>query len=944
MPTLPPPALRRLAPACLVLSGAAGLICEVAWIRVAALQFGSTVHATSTVLAVFFLGLALGSRLFGDLSSRLARPLAAYGALELGVAALALASLPALGWAEGAYDAVLRGTGPLARSPGLVRAALVSLVLLPPAFLMGGTVPLFCRRFVRHAGEIGFSAAVFYGLNTLGGAAGCALAGFLLIPSLGVVRTVAVAASLSAAAGALALALASRDGEALPASAAPPVAGGPWRASAIRLGPLVFLAGFAALAQEVLWTRFLALVIRNTVHTYTLTLAVVLCGIVAGSLLVARYADRVRGTAVLFGALQAGVGLTTLALLLLPPAAWRALDGQVAAIFVLMLVPSVLSGATFPLAVRMAVSDPSLAGRGFGRITSLNTLGGIAGALLAGFVILPRMGLQAGTQLVTGLGAAAGCAAWVLLSPGRPRARALAAIGVVALAWFAIPRVLGMRVPADFLANGGELVAMREGLEANVAVVRREARLSLEIDRWWQGEARRTHQIMAAHLPMLLHPHPRRVVVVGVGAGLTPSRFLMHGPERLDCVDIEPAVFDIIGPYFGGAWMADPRVRLVAADGRGFLMHSSGTWDVVSLEVGQLFRPGVAAFYTEEFYRRVRDRLAPGGLVSQFVPVAFLDAESLRGVLRTFLEVFPNATLWYNGAEMLAIGGRDGTVALDPARLAAALRDSALATDLRYSQWGGRQYQLDRPGNLLGSFLCGPAGLAALARGGRVDRDDRPLLDYATAGADEDDRYDIQALPLLRRHLEPVAAGLASPNGPPDPAVLAVAGDVRERNFADMVAAVELRKVGAARSEGPGALLRVAREALRANPASLDAARILGVGLLMSGDARAAEAQLRHVVEERPDDAFAHRGLAVALYEQHRLAEAAPHFRTAIGLGLDEARLRNDLGATLAQLGDLEGAAVHFRRALDLRPGDRDASRFLALVRDSLAARTGQHH
>ena len=705
------------------------------------------------------------------------------------------------------------------------------------------------------------------------------------------------------------------------------------------LGALVFVAGFAALAQEVLWTRFLALVTRNTVHTYSLTLAVVLSGIVVGSLLVARFADRVRRTALLFGALQVGVGLTTLALLLLPPAAWRALDGQVAAIFVLMLVPSVLSGAMFPLAVRLAVDDPALAGRGFGRITSLNTLGGITGALLAGFVILPRLGLQAGTQLTTALGVAAGCAAWVLLPPARPRARTVAAIAGVAIAWLAIPPLAGTQVPADFLANGGELVAMREGLEANVAVVRRDDRLSLEIDRWWQGEARRTHQIMAAHLPMLLHPHPRRVIVVGVGAGLTPSRFLMHGPERLDCVDIEPAVFGVLGAHFGGGWMADPRVRLVAADGRGFLMHSPGTWDVVSLEVGQLFRPGVASFYTEEFYRRVRARLAPGGIVSQFVPIAFLDTESLRGVLRTFLEVFPNATLWYNGAEMLAIGGAGGAIALDPARLAAALRDSTLARDLRYSQWGGRKYHLDRAGNLLGSFLCGPAGLAALTHGGRLDRDDRPRLDYAAAGADEDDRFDVEALPLLRRHLDPLGGALA---GPPDPALLATAEDVRARNFADMVAAVELRKVAAARTEGPRAVLAVARDALRENPESLDALRVRGEALLVLGDVRAAEAQLQQVIEERPDDAVAHRAVAVALYEQRRLAEAVPHYRAAIELGLDAAGLRNDLGATLAELGDLAGAAVQFRRALELRPGDADAVRYLGFLRDSVATPAGR--
>lgn len=927
----PAPALPAAA-ACLLLSGAAGLLCEVCWIRVSALRFGSTIHATSTVLAVFFLGLAIGSRWIGDRSARLANPLRAYGALELALAALALASLPALGLAERAYDAWLRGP---AWAPGAVRTLLVALVLLPPTVLMGGTVPLLVRAVVRRDGEVGSRAALLYGVNTLGGAIGCALAGFALIPGIGTAATVAVAAVCGATAGAAALALRPAAAAPAPAAEAPPPEGAraATGAGARWLGALVFAAGFSALAQEVLWTRFLSLVTRNTVHTYSLTLAVVLAGIVLGSLLVARFADRLRDPAALFGALQAGVGLSTLALMLLPPAAWRAFENQAAAIFVLMLAPSVLSGAAFPLAVRLAVDDPALAGRGFGRVTSLNTLGGIAGALLAGFVILPRFGLQAGAVITTGVAVASGVAAWLALPPARPRARALAAAAGVALAWLALPAIARTRVPADFLANGGELVAMREGLEANVAVVRREGRLSLEIDRWWQGEARRTHQIMAAHLPMLLHPAPRRVIVVGVGAGLTPSRFLMHGPERLDCVDIEPAVFDLIGPHFGGAWLDDPRVSRIAADGRGFLMHGSGTWDVVSLEVGQLFRPGVAAFYTEDFYRRVRERLAPGGLVSQFVPVAFLDEPSLRGVLRTFLEVFPNATLWYNGAEMLAIGGAGGRIALDPARLAAVLADTALARDLRWSQWGGREFHLDRAGNLLGSYLCGPRGLAALSAGGRLDRDDRPQLDYATAGADEDDRYDVVALPLLKRHLDPVAEGLAVPG---DSAVFARAEDVRARNFADMVAAVELRRVDAVRGEGPAAMLEVARVALRANPENLEAARIEGVSLLMLGEIPAAGARLGRVVEERPDDAFARRALAVVLYEQGRLAEAAPHFAAAIELGIQDPRLHNDLGATLAQLGETAAAEAQFRRALELSPGDPDATRYLGYLKSGV--------
>lgn len=937
MLTSPAPAASRLPAACLVLSGAAGLICEVVWIRSAALQFGSTVYATSTVLAVFFLGLALGSRFFGDRSANAARPLVTYGMLEIGLAALALASLPALGWVEGVYDQLLRHRGLLANSPGVLRVALVSVVLLPPTFLMGGSVPLVLRSFVRHEGEIGRWTGLLYGLNTLGGAIGCVLAGFVLIPGVGMAKAVAIAAALNAVAGAAALAV--RAPAPAPsehaAKAAPAKTGSglPW------LEALVFLAGFTALAQEVLWTRFLALVIRNTVYTYTLALAVILAGILAGSFLVARFADRVRSRSRLFGTLQVLAGLVTLGLFLLPAQAWAGLRGDAFALFLLMLVPSALSGAAFPLAVRMAVSDPALAGRGLGRVTSLNTLGGIAGALLAGFALLPRMGLQAGMEITTAIGILAGFGAWTLLPPARPRAGLVAAMALVALAWFAIPRFTGTRVPADFLASGADLVEAREGLETNLAVLRRDGILSLEIDRWWQGESRRTHQIMAAHLPMLLHPSPKRVLVIGIGAGQTPSRFLMHPIERLDCVDIEPAVFDLVRDHFAGGWMSDPRVTLIPTDGRGFLLHGTTTWDLVSIEIGQIFRPGAGAFYTEELYRRARARLAPGGMVSQFVPISFLDEDSFRGMVRTFLEVFPNATLWYNTAELLLIGGRDAPISFDPARLHAALADSTLARDLRFAYWGGSRFHMDHAGTLLGGFLCGPAGLQALAQGGRVDRDDHPRLDYATAGVTESDQNEIRNVPILRRHLEPASTILAGAAGPEE---LAEAARVRESNLADIAADAQIRRVDAARLTGDHQeILALAARALALNPSNLVAERIAGEALILLGRATEAEPRLRHVVAERPDDAQARRGLGIALHQARRFGEAIEQYRAAIALGVDAADLRNNLGAALAEGGDLRAAASEFEAALRLRPGDADATRNLAQVRAALSVGAG---
>jgi spermidine synthase len=851
-----------------------------------------------------------------------------YVLLELALGLLALATPTGFGWAEHAYTSLARAGGTAA--PWMARAGLVTLVLLPPTFLMGGTLPLFCRQFVAREDAIAAPVGRLYALNTLGGALGCALAGFVLIPVWGIGRAVAFGAALNFAAGLAALA--SRPPDVKPSPPSPRPAGAPEARRRGWILALALLTGFAALAQEVLWTRFLALVVRNTVYTYTLTLTVVLAGILLGSFAAARGFDRTRARAAWFGALQVATGLSVLLLMSLPASSWNGFRHQSIVFVVLLLVPATLSGASLPLAVRLFVSDPARAGAGFGRVAAMNTLGGILGALATGFALLPRLGLQAGTEVVTAVNVAAGALAWLTLS--RPRRRHALAIALAGLAWFAIPRAATTRVPADFLANGAELVDFREGLQSNLAVLRRDGLLSLEIDRWWQGEARKTHQVMAAHLPMLLHPRPRRVLVVGIGAGQTPSRFLMYDLERLDCVDIEPAVFDLVRPHFESRWMADPRVRLIADDGRGFVLHTGRTYDVISLEVGQMFRPGAAAFYTAEFYRRARERLAPGGVISQFVPIPFLSVESFEGIVRTFREVFPNATLWYNTSELLLVGGTGDSIALDRGRLAHALADPGIARDLAFGYWGGPQYWLSRPSTLAGGFLCGPRALAGISRTARVDHDDRPRLDYATARVEEAQLNELPILALLRSHLDPLAGAV---RGDPDPALLAAADSVRSRNLGDIAATACLRRVDAARGAGNyGEVLRLAQAALLENVDGLVAERVMGDALVILGRAGEGEPHLRRVVSLRPDDALAHHGLAVAVHGQGRFAEAIEHYRAALALGAETSDTHNNLGAALAEQGDLAAARGQFEEALRLHPGDADALRNLARVTAAL--------
>ena len=915
--------------AALVVSGAAGLVHEIAWIRRAALVFGSTTHALSTVLAVFFGGLALGSAFFGRRSARAERPLVVFARLEAGIALLAVVSIPAFA----AVDRLQAALWPLVEgSPvaiAVARILLVSVVLLPPSFLMGGTLPLVVAGVVREPQRIGRGVAWLYASNTAGATIGCAVAGLVLLPAIGIRATLGLGAALNLAAAALAYG--TRGRSAVRGHAGEPSARATGRVLPVAL--LFFGGGFAALGQEVLWTRFLALVVRVRAHTTTLVLVAVLAGIALGSLLAARLADRGKPLAPAFGALHVLHGIAALALFTLPPATWRGLEGDGLRIAALVLPATLLSGAAFPLGVRMVVDDPRLAGAGVGRLAAAGTLGGIVGSLTLGFLVLPWLGLARGALVTTGASVAVGVAAWLALVGGRRSAvPALAAVVVWVLPWLS-----GVRVPRDFLAGPGEeLVAVREGLESNLAVLRRRGVLHLEVDRTWQGQDAPSHQLLAAHLPMLLAPSARSVLVVGIGPGQAAGAFLKHpGVERLECVDIEPGVFDVARAHFGGeAWMDDPRVTQVRADGRSHLAHSREAFDVVSLELGQLYRPGVATFYTRELYEHVAARLAPGGVVGQLLPIGFLEPGDFRSAVATFLAVFPEATLWYNTSELLLVGFHGRPARIDVEAVAERLAFGAVRADLAYRHWGGDEHRLDRLENVLGCFLAGPEELASLARGAALFTDDRPVLEVRARDGSEPEASEPAILELLRPHLavleEHAGGGLS-------PAAAAAAVAQRGRNLQALAVEPLLRRAtGASGESDPEALRDLYDAVLAALPEHFGARRSLADLHSAAGRLEEARAAYGAALALRPDDGPAHRGLGFALHRSGDVEGAVPHYRAALRADPGDAEAHNDLGAALAQGGDLEGALAHFETALRLRPDYGDARRNAQQARAAL--------
>jgi spermidine synthase len=733
------PARRRAilqAHALFCLSGALGLAYEVLWMRRFTALFGSSSLAVSATLSAVFLGLAAGSAAFGRWSRSFRRPLLAFGALELGVGAGALLTEPLLD----AWMKIYPGLhASLAPEPGLlaaVKLALAFLTLALPTVCMGGTLPALARfSALAHAG-LGVPVGGFYAINLAGAVAGTLAVPFVLLPWLGVRGSLAAAVGGSVLVGLSACLLGRNAPEAAPdavAAAGP----GPTSRAASLPAPLLLaaLSGAATLALQVLWARAFALVHANSVQAFAVVLATFLSGLAGGAGLARHWLRRGRPPAPLLGAAWVGAGL----LAAIGPALFHRLTGGLAflgdgpgasplaglvGLAAWTVLPSTLAlGTVMPLVLEgLGHVSPSAAGRETGRVVAANTLGAIAGPFVATFVLAPHVGLW--TSLFV-LGVVLGAAgAW---ASGRPRLAAGAGAGFLLVGLFGGPWHLSpVRVGPE-----ERLVSVREDSHGTTAV------LEDAHDRWITvnnsyvlgGTAAATEERFQAHLPLLLHPAPRDVALVGLGTGITASAALDHPVERLTVFEIVPEVAAAARADFAaanGRLLEDPRVSLVADDARPHLVAARGRFDVIVADLLVPWRPGEASLYTVEHLAAVRRALRPGGLFCQWLPVYQLADDQLSIAVRTFVTVFPRATLWRGNflanVPTLALLGHTGP-ALDTARIDE--RTTRLAPRTR------DPFLAHRAGLWL--FLVGPLRGDEPFSSGRINSDGRPWLELLSA-------------------------------------------------------------------------------------------------------------------------------------------------------------------------------------------------------------------
>jgi spermidine synthase len=745
-------------------SGASALIYEVSWFRLASLSFGVSVYAASAVLIAFMAGLALGSALIGRLGrdaetlaphERRRAGLRWYAGLQAGIGVYALATPWIFQAVGGVYlwlDDWLQPDRPLTLA---LRLALALAAMLLPTTLMGASFPAASRAFARTSGARGGDLGALYALNTLGGVVGALSAGLLLIPQVGVTATILTAGVLDVLVAALAWWLArrapaqanvalesarpprdarrrdARRRDARPAQP-PPAVAPPWLAlPAARIALVGYaVSGFAALAYQVIWTRMLAIFSLNAVYSFTVMLAVFLAGLALGSLTTARSADRAAAPLRRFGLMQLAIALASTLVLYVfarlrtlldwftaPRDVLGALWAETFAAGVTMLLPTFLLGAMFPLAVRLFVTDDARLMAPLGRLYALNTLGAMAGAFVAGFVLIPWLGLQHAALVAVALNAAVGSVALAASSPPAPRTLA-GALGATLLAAALLPPgvYLGFRegvIP--------ELKFYREGVDATVAVFEvRSPPLKVSFVNG-RNEVPTDRDSMQAfyflgHVPPLLRPDAREALMISFGNGIASGAMATHAIPRIHAVELvaeQVAAAELYEVENRGI-LHDPRFSISIEDGRNYALRSDDQYDIITADATHPINSSSWALFTDEFYRLIRARLALGGVFVQWLPFHDLAEDDLRAIIATFGAVFPNASVWYTG------GTHAFLVATPQPIDAAAVR----ALEPRLQANAAALADLGTIDDLAGDLLFDRAELEEYTAGARIVRDD----------------------------------------------------------------------------------------------------------------------------------------------------------------------------------------------------------------------------
>lgn len=749
----------------LFLSGVAALIYQILWTKQLTLIVGIEVYSITVAVSSFFAGLALGGVLLGRLADRFEKPFLLYAILEAGASVLGIATTYLLAHTAALFAVIETKVG--------ILAWVIPFVLVgAPAFLMGGTLPVAVRACKPVRSRIAGVGGNGYAANTVGGIAGVMLSAFVFLPLFGVPGTAHVAAAINLIAAIGALFLSRRTQKSQQKIEQVAQQNIPKKVKAALV--LYALAGGVALGYEVVWSQVIVQFLSTRSFAFAIVLATYLIGLATGSALYARFANRISDSWGVFGFLISVAGLVAL-LEIAGLSAWQ-LHVQAAfgslvfsitnnglaamcarfliAAFGIVFIPTVLLGAAFPVALRLVAREQWI-GRDVGAIVALNTAGGIAGMLVTGFLLIPVLGLVRTLAVLAICAAAIGIFAVLRGTEVRERMQWV----VFSIGLFVV--IAGMLTPTDRLGRllastrggDGSMVFYEESSGGTVAVLRQRSGENLFRRLYIQGVSNSgdampslRYMRLQALLPLMIHTgEPHSALVIGFGTGITAGALLEYPQlQKRVCAELLTAVVHA-GSFFSGNFNAasDPKLQIRLRDGRRELVQSSERYDLITLEPPPPSAAGVVNLYSRDFYALAATRLETNGLLAQWLPLTTQNDADTRSLVKSFLDVFPYATLWTTELhEMLLIGSRS-PIELDAQQIMSRFSQADVASTLQ-------EVGIETPAALLATWVMGRNELQRYAGNALAVTDDHPRIEYAGWVHPAEIRYVLPELLALR--------------------------------------------------------------------------------------------------------------------------------------------------------------------------------------------------
>ncbi|MCP4784296.1 MAG: hypothetical protein GY903_15650 [Fuerstiella sp.] len=704
------------------LSGASALTYEVVWQREMFHVFGASAPATAAILSAMFIGIAFGSRLSRRFFAQVRQPILLLAGLEGAIAFWGILVPSATVFSESIYVSAAHALGEESTLLKISRFALAVLPVLPATLCMGATIPVMVRALGRGQSS---SVAWIYGLNTLGAVGGALATGLVWIRVVGLSESAMIAIGLNLAVVVLLLLL-MRSAPATDAKPTASLSEGKPIGSYPLLGSMYFTAGFVALGLEVVWLRFLGIVNSNSTITFSLTLAIYLCGTGAGSLFVYRIFRRYLSPYTTFAVANGGVALTSLATFRVIYAApffsrtgieIPAIAGtltladlyrtEALIIFLLLFVPAVFMGMVYPAVCDAVTGNERSRQDWIANAYFRGTLGAVVGTLATSLFMIPLLGLHTSFSMLVITSAVLCVIAFTIGHRGRLRNSAiivmcLSVLWAVAIAVDSRPALRNTVArniddqwmeftPGIDSKAFAEIVRFKAGA-SGTAITKRETRSDdylVYVDDQLVASTNleaKVDALMLAHLPLLLHPDPVNELTVGFGTGGTSHAITTHGIQAY-CVEIEPevprAAHFVASQNYGV--LDNPGFQLIINDARDHLKITQRKYDVIATDVTNLQYKQNSSLYTVEYFQLMNESLSPRGVACAWIPMAAIAKRELQVLMKSFQHVFPHATLWFMNHTHTNFGiliGTPGPLVIDYSRLEDGFRSDTTRESL----------------------------------------------------------------------------------------------------------------------------------------------------------------------------------------------------------------------------------------------------------------------